>query len=1069
MPTLIGALASMLLAYPGAAEQAQSPSLLVKFRSEGPRALVECAESLTRQRRAFRPATADLSDSLDTLHRELDVRAVRAVFRRPDGSPFQLQRRRLRDRLRAARARFPGRARRAPDRSGEPPDLAHVYRVELPPGADAAQMAARYAADAHVEYAQPNYAVESDLLLNDPFLSSSGAWGQPYADLWGLLRVGAPDAWDSSLGEGVVVGVVDTGLDYRHPDIEENAWVHPGEDLNGNGAADPEEFNGIDDDGNGFVDDLRGFDFHNSLDANGDGDFDDPEDQRDSDPFDDNGHGTHVAGIAAARGGNGIGISGAAPLATVMPVKVFPRFGSAETDRVWRGVLYAAENGADVINASFSCGRRCPSNPIAEEVVQLVSDMGAILVTSAGNKVDDVSFYSPERLRETIVVGSAAHDDALSSFSNFGFLVDLVAPGGGPDQIPGVVNAVRNILSLRSSAADLWTTVVADDYLRLAGTSMAAPYVTGVVALLLSARPELSREQVRAILRLSAADRGAAGHDRFFGSGLLDAARALDMGAPIELTGTIREPRPGSTLTRRQDELAILGSASGADLLEYRVELGLGSTPDVWVPLGKPGRLPVPDGELARWPLRDFEDGRYVLRLTLEGRDGSRMQEFAPVSLDRNPPRFVSSPGPDALLPVVSGKRVVWQSRRVCAEGEAEACEDLDLFASRFDAQGEVAVTLAPGDQLDAAVSGALVAWRDGRSEALGPHEAEIRICRMRSPHGACEEELVAEGPAERGPPDVSSEGLIYEEIRAESAQLALCEFSAGSAACANRHRIPLESRAPAWPQLDGRRLLWRDTLDGAFRFFTCLLDPVGGACPTSTIEVTEPTFFPEKPRLSKSLLAFPDLFGLILCELDPETGTCGALVVDSALTSGLESDLSDGRLVWHRRTQFDDFDVFLCQYDPVLKRCPVQRITSDAAAQSHPRIDGRRVVWQDDREGAFRIAALELPTLDRLRDRTVAEGHLLSFPVRGDAPDGRVVLGVRTADGEGVEILGARLLTRGARQARFRWRPRSGQAGAYEFIFRATGGGGLYAEQTVRVQVREPRPRPRRPQRRLE
>ena len=274
------ALAGALLAAESAfAEPAALPEVIVRLHADGPHAVTEDAAAQHRRGRPIAAVARDRSDSLDRLGAELGVRSMKPVFRPSDGRPLAAVRASLAERAHARRKALSARARAA---LPAVPELADIYRVALPPGADAAAAAARYAADPHVVWAQPSFAVSPDLTANDPFLASSGSWGQPYADLWGILRVRAPEAWDLSQGEGVLVAVNDTGIDIDHPDLAPNVWVNPGEDLDGNGRVDAADRNGVDDDANGFVDDLNGFDFANSVDANGDGDFDDPGDVSDA-------------------------------------------------------------------------------------------------------------------------------------------------------------------------------------------------------------------------------------------------------------------------------------------------------------------------------------------------------------------------------------------------------------------------------------------------------------------------------------------------------------------------------------------------------------------------------------------------------------------------------------------------------------------------------------------------------------------------------------------------------------------------------------------------------------------
>jgi subtilisin family serine protease len=182
-----------------------------------------------------------------------------------------------------------------------------------------------------VEYAEPNRVMEAVFVPNDPYFLSSGAWGQPFRDLWGLEKLEAGAAWDRTRGAGVVVAVLDTGIDATHPDLAGQLWQNPGEMGFGR------ETNGWDDDGNGFVDDVNGWNFVWNYRVTND----------------DHGHGTHVGGTIAAAGNNATGISGVAPLSKLMAVKVLDAGGSGTVEAIANGILYAANNGARIINLSL--------------------------------------------------------------------------------------------------------------------------------------------------------------------------------------------------------------------------------------------------------------------------------------------------------------------------------------------------------------------------------------------------------------------------------------------------------------------------------------------------------------------------------------------------------------------------------------------------------------------------------------------------------------------------------------------------------------------------------------------
>ena len=171
-----------------------------------------------------------------------------------------------------------------------------TYRLTFDKSADVMQLVSEYSKDPNVEYAQPNYICRAQMLPNDYYFNTDlssppvFSWNQSYPDLWGLKTTQCDKAWDTAQGDGIVVAVVDTGIDATHPDITANVWHNPNEIAG----------NGIDDDGNGYVDDVSGWNFVNGTNS----------------PVDDVGHGTHCAGIIAAVGNNGIGVIGVAPMAT---------------------------------------------------------------------------------------------------------------------------------------------------------------------------------------------------------------------------------------------------------------------------------------------------------------------------------------------------------------------------------------------------------------------------------------------------------------------------------------------------------------------------------------------------------------------------------------------------------------------------------------------------------------------------------------------------------------------------------------------------------------------------------
>ena len=480
--------------------------------------------------------------------------------------------------------------------------LYRSYKIELAKGVSVEQSVSKLAKNPNVEYAQPNYLMQTNIVPTDPFYDSSGGWGQEYDDLWGLKSglLNCEPAWEISEGEGIVVAVIDTGVDYNHEDFfndsnhngvldpgeQYNIWVNPGEDINHNGIVDMSDFNGIDDDGNGKIDDIRGYDFSDE----------------DSDPLDDIGHGTHCAGTIAAVGNNDVGMIGVAPKAKIMPVKIFP---NAYTDVCVRAIKYAADNGAKVLSNSWGPTGRSPSNPELENAIDYVYEInedeipnngidddgdgfidnvrGCVVVFAAGNSNDNVDYYHGANYSKTIAVAATAHNNEKVDFSNYGPKIDVSAPGGEtgfyrPDGSVDVSKA--SILSLRADGTDMFDSAAMREkgyvpgdafypqpgnpdsqYYRALGTSMACPHVAGVVALIRAARPQFSNEDIAKIVRSSVSHPQQSRY--YIGGGVIDAEQVLSVTNPLSAEAKISSPTYNDSL--RKEILPIRGIAEGTD------------------------------------------------------------------------------------------------------------------------------------------------------------------------------------------------------------------------------------------------------------------------------------------------------------------------------------------------------------------------------------------------------------------------------------------------------------------------------------------------------------------------
>jgi subtilisin family serine protease len=338
-----------------------------------------------------------------------------------------------------------------------------------------------------VRWAEPNRRMCISLTPNDPFYALFQ---------WDMPVIGMPHAWDITRGDpSVTLGVTDTGVDGAHPDLAPVMWLNPGEtgtDAIGNDR----RTNGVDDDGDGYVDDWKGWDFVAS----------------DNDPADENGHGTHVSGIADAHGNDAKGIAGVSWNTRVLPVRVMDANGSGTEANIAAGMAYAVAHGARVINASL--GGPDPSQAITDVIA---ASPQTLFVFAAGNdgSNDDVTPTYPcaDSAPNVVCVAATDASDQLASWSNYGVsTVDLAAPGDG-----------------------IWSDWPNGGLTALSGTSMAAPHVAGAAALLFSANPLLTAAGARNALLQSV--------DHLSGLvGLVGSGGRLDVAAALAFIGATPGP-----------------------------------------------------------------------------------------------------------------------------------------------------------------------------------------------------------------------------------------------------------------------------------------------------------------------------------------------------------------------------------------------------------------------------------------------------------------------------------------------------------------------------------------------
>ena len=400
----------------------------------------------------------------------------------------------------------------------------------------------------------PTMVAEAELLpnpfrteqaVNDPLFNRSGSWGQAASDQWAIQAVGIDEdllARGVEEGESVVVAVIDTGLAWSHPDIDTGSiWINRDEIVG----------NHIDDDGNGYIDDVLGWNFvdDNNL------------------AWDLDGHGTLVSGIIVASSNNEEGMTGMNPQAKVMVLRALDERGNTRASYVAEAIVYAANNGARVINLSVGGATK---SPVEQMAVDYARSQGVVVIAAAGNQGTDLSGYGPGGEGGVITVAATGYEGDRLASSNWGPQVDIAAPG-------------QDVLGPRALGTDLMAkfedieyepgeNIVGENrkYYRATGTSFSAPIVAGAASLLFSQMPTLSGEQVERMILNSAQDIESPGIDQYSGYGLLDLRAALEANPEFYIEASI----DGVAVVELDGApyLQVLGSASANELDEVELQ-----------------------------------------------------------------------------------------------------------------------------------------------------------------------------------------------------------------------------------------------------------------------------------------------------------------------------------------------------------------------------------------------------------------------------------------------------------------------------------------------------------------
>ena len=878
--------------------------------------------------------------------------------------------------------------------------------VTLKPGVDTEQALKQIRSLPDVKYAELNYIVTTQMDPDDPYYHSLNSWKQGYDDLWALKpgKLNAKHAWDLSQGAGVVVAVVDTGIDYNHPDIAENVWINPNEIPN----------NALDDDQNGYIDDVRGWDF-----VTYDGT------SEDNDPIDGHGHGTHVAGTIAAVGNNALGVIGVAPRAKVMALKGLSDQGSGTDADLARAVVYAAENDAKVINSSWGGGG---SSQLLIDAFNYAHSLGVVSVAAAGNSNTDVSSFFPANIETVMAVAATTQNDEKTYFSNYGLKVDVAAPGGGYVN-ESESNGIRNILSTMSDgsliAQQRPALRVSSGYYRLAGTSMAAPHVTGLAALVAAAYPSATTDEIRARI-IATTDPFPLQPPVPLGTGRINAYNALTASPRpffhIENVRLEEQTGDGDQIPESNEQIRLIIDMKNIWADGSSVTTALSATDS------RVSSIPVSSsnfGDILQGETKDNASNPFVFEIaTMEpfenvvnfvlrtNADGQTQEISFEVTLGIRKIPAAITPQFQEIFPIINGNKIVWHEER---NG------NLDIYLYDLATNQEKRITTDSSVQHNPKISGNKIIWTDYRNGNYQLQEnADVYLYDL----ATNQERRITKNSSNQFAGDISGNKIVWEDGRSGGGEVYLYDLDV------NQERRITNNRFAGYPQISGDKITYRDYEENRYYYLYDLAT-------NQETQVSNKPVGSEPARISGRWITWSDWpTGNSDIQLyDIKTNQIQTITNDPDRQAFPK--ISGNRIVWY--TFGNNDDVYL--YD--INTSQTRQVTKHRSRQLFPSISDDKIIWGDYRDGYEEIYITQIPSSDNtnnnppifnpIPDQTVKEGALLQFTVSATDPDGDAL----TYSASGLPT-GANF---DPSTQTFSWTPGFDQVGSYSVTFSVSDG----------------------------